>query len=421
MKVTLISPPSPFLINQKAFPSLGILYLAAVMEQQNIDVTVADLTDKEDELDAALQRFAGADIYGVTATTPQYPQVLRILKTLRRQNPAAHIAVGGAHPSAIPEKCLQDGFNFVVVGEGELAMIRLVTHLEAGQLLPNLIRAPSIQEIDTIPRPARHLIDIRAYSYDIDGGQGATLITSRGCPYACAFCSKDAWQQGVRFHSVDYVVSELKHLMDVYGFKHFLFLDDTLTIHKKRLFELCNRIKLFGIKWRCYARSSTTKELLLAMKEAGCVEVGVGVESGSQKILDIVNKKETVEQNTRFVEACKEAGLIANVFIMIGLPGETYETVEETRRWMERVRPQKFGFNIFMPYAGTPIYNHPEKFDIRIYDVPDERSWIKGRQGEYASFVATRELSREEILRLFGELFTYYTELTKWRPGVGGK
>ncbi len=421
MKVTLISTPSPFLINQKAFPALGILYLAAVMERQKINVTVADLTGEEHGLETALQRFAGADIYGVTATTPQYPQAFRILNVLRNQNPATRVVIGGAHPSASPEKCMQDGFDYAVIGEGESAMIQIVSHLEKGLLLPRLVRAPAIQEIDTIPLPARHLIDVRAYSYDIDGGQGATLITSRGCPYSCAFCSKDAWQQGVRFHSVDYVINEIKHLMAVYGFKHFLFLDDTLTIHKKRLFELCQRMKLLGIKWRCYARSGTTKELLLAMKDAGCVEVGVGVESGSQKILDIVNKKETVEQNTRFVEMCKEVGIIANVFIMIGLPGETYETVEETRRWMERVRPQKFGFNIFMPYAGTPIYNHPERYDIRIYDVPAEKSWVKGRQGEYESYIATKDLSREEIVRLFVELFNYYTELTKWQPGVGKK
>ena len=155
------------------------------------------------------------------------------------------------------------------------------------------------------------------------------------------------------------------------------------------------------------------------MRNAGCVEVGVGAESGSQKILDIADKKETVEDNTRFVELCKEIGLIANVFIMIGLPGENYETVEATRRWMEKVRPQKFGFNIFMPYAGTPIYNHPQHYDIRIYDVPDEKSWVKGRQGEYEAFVATSALSRTEILRLFTELFEYYTDLTQWRPGVG--
>ena len=161
--------------------------------------------------------------------------------------------------------------------------------------------------------------------------------------------------------------------------------------------------------------------MLIAMKRAGCVEIGVGVESGSQKILDIVDKKETVEQNAAFVVLCKQVGITANVFIMIGLPGEDYETVEETRRWMERVRPHKFGFNIFMPYAGTPVYKNPDRYDIQIFDVPEEKSWVKGRQGEYESFVATNALTRNEIERLFGELFTYFSELTSWKPGVGKK
>ncbi|MBM4053779.1 MAG: radical SAM protein [Planctomycetes bacterium] len=421
MKVTLISPPSPFLINQKAFPPLGILYLAAILERHNIEVEVVDLADKEKELIETLELYAGADLYGISATTPQYPQALIIKKILCEQNKKNLIAVGGAHPSSVPNNCIKDGFDFVVLGEGENALLQIVNNLKFKKPQYGEIRAQAIQDLDSIPIPARHLIDINSYAYDIDGGRGTTIITSRGCPYACAFCSKDGWQTGTRFHGAKYVISELEHIITTYGIKHFLFLDDTLTLHKSRLLELCRLMVPLNIKWRCYARSSTSKEKLIAMKEAGCVEIGVGVESGSQKILDSVNKKETVDQNTKFVELCKEIGIIANVFIMIGLPGETYKTVEETRQWMEHVRPQKFGFNIFMPYAGTPIFNNPEKYDIRIYEVPDEKSWVKGRQGEYQSFVSTNELSREEIVRLFEESFNYYTELTNWQPGVGKK
>ncbi|MBW1782635.1 MAG: cobalamin-dependent protein [Deltaproteobacteria bacterium] len=419
MKITLIWPPSPFLIDQRAFPPLGVLYLAAYLEANGVQVEVADMTDREDDLEAALIPHTGADLYGVSSSTPQYPQSLRILDIIRRHDPEATTVIGGPHASSLPEKCLRDGFDFVVAGEGERAFLDLIHRIEKGSVREKVISAPSIRDLDSIPFPARHLIDLTSYAYDIDGGKGTTLFTSRGCPYACAFCSKDVWPKGVRFNSSGYVMNELRHIMDVYGFRHFLFLDDSLTLHTKRVFELCRQIEPLGIKWRCYARTSTTKETLQAMKSAGCVEVGVGVESGSQKILDMVNKGETVEENTHFVEMCKDIGLTANVFIMIGLPGETYETVEETRRWMDRVRPQKFGFNMFMPYAGTPIYNHPEKYDIRIYDVPDDKSWIKGRQGEYNVFVSTGELSREDILRLFTEHFKYYNELTGWRPGVG--
>jgi radical SAM superfamily enzyme YgiQ (UPF0313 family) len=420
LTVTLISPPSPFLIDQKAFPPLGLLYVAGFLEHNGIDINVADLADKETELENALEPYIDADLYGITSTSPQYPQALKILKILRRRNPKARIVIGGAYPSSLPDKCIDDGFDFVIAGEGEEAMLQLITTIDKKQT-PGIVQAPYIQDMDTISFPGRHLIDISSFGYNIDDGMGTTLITSRGCPYACSFCSKEVWQHGTRFHSTDYVIAELEHIINKYNFKHFLFLDDTITIRKKRLLELCSRMEQLDIKWRCYARTTTTKEMLVAMKKAGCVEIGVGVESGSQKILDIVDKKETVEQNAAFVELCKQVGITANVFIMIGLPGETYETVEETRRWMESVRPHKFGFNIFMPYAGTPVYKNPDRYDIQIFDVPEERSWVKGRQGEYESFVATSELSRREIERLFGELFTHYTELTSWTPGVGTK
>ncbi|MDR4504164.1 MAG: B12-binding domain-containing radical SAM protein [Candidatus Scalindua sp.] len=418
MKTTLVSPPSPFLINQKAFPPLGILYLAGFLEDKGISINVADLANRESGLDTALEQYADAELYGITSTSPQYPQARKILKILRRLNPKAPIAIGGAFPSSMPDRCIRDGFDFVIKGEGEEALFQLITGKEKRQK-PGILHASYIQDLDTIPFPARHQVDILSFGYEIEDGLGTTLITSRGCPFTCSFCSKEVWQRGTRFHSNSYVISELEHLIHNYGFKHFLFLDDTLTLRRDRLLELCRRMKSLDIKWRCYARTTATKEMLLAMKEAGCVEIGVGVESGSQRILDGVDKKETVEENARFVSLCKEVGITANVFLMIGLPGETYETVEETRLWMERVRPEKFGFNIFMPYPGTPVYKHPDHYDIQIYEVPEEKSWVKGRQGEYESFVATNELSRDEITRLFGELFNHYTEITQWRPGVG--
>ncbi|MCP5007558.1 MAG: radical SAM protein [Planctomycetes bacterium] len=418
MKITLISPPSPFLIDQKAFPPLGILYLAGYLESKGADTEVVDLANRESMLETALEPYADSDMYGITSTSPQYPQARKILKILRRLNPTASVTIGGAFPSSLPDKCIRDGFDFVIKGEGEEALFRLIANKEESKKT-GIIHASYIQDLDTVPFPARHMVDILSFGYEIEDGRGATLITSRGCPFTCSFCSKEVWQQGTRFHSASYVLSELEHLIHNYGFRHFLFLDDTITLRRDRLLKLCRLMQPFDIKWRCYARTSTTKEMLLAMKSAGCVEIGVGVESGSQVILDGVNKKETVEENAEFVNLCKEIGITANVFLMIGLPGETYETVEETRLWMERVRPQKFGFNIFMPYPGTPVYKHPDKFDIKLYDVPEERSWVKGRQGEYESFVSTSELSRDEITHLFGKMFAHYSEITKWKPGVG--
>jgi radical SAM superfamily enzyme YgiQ (UPF0313 family) len=414
VKLLLLNPPSPFLIDQKAFPPLGILYLAAAAREAGIEAEVRDLAGGEGDLDAAVSGLEG-DVVGLTCTTPQYPWAQRVMQRLRVRLPRARFVAGGAHPSSAPERCVADGFDAAVAGEGERAILRIVR-----EGLGGVVREPYVKDIDTLPPPARDLVDIRGYGYSIEGGLATTLITSRGCPYQCAFCSKDVWQRGVRFHSVARVVSEIRECMDRYGFRHFLFLDDSLALAKKRLREFCDAVDPLKVAWRAYARSDrTTREMLEDMKRAGCVEVGIGVESGSQKVLDAVCKGTTVEQNSRLVQWCREVGIVSNAFVMIGLPGETRETVEATRRWMEENRPDKFGYNIFSPYIGTPISAHPDRYDLKTYPMPDERSWVKGRQGEYESFVATSALSREEILRLFEENFRVFQDLLRWKPGVG--
>lgn len=331
-------------------------------------------------------------------------------------NPKCKTVIGGAHPSSVPEKCIKDGFDFVVVGEGEKA----VTDISNNIIESGIINLPYIKDIDTIPFPARHLIDIHSYGYDIDGRKATTIITSRGCHYRCAFCSKDVWKKGVRFHSPEYVAREIEDIQQKYGINNILFLDDSFAYNKDRLLSILELIKPLNINFRCYINSKgMTDEILKKMYDAGCIEVGIGIESGSQKILDIVNKNTKVEDNLKLVNICKNIGIKVNAFIMIGLPGETYETVIQTKKWMETALPDKFGFNIFVPYIGTPIYNNSEKYDITLYDMPNKYSWAKGRQGEHQCFVSTSGLSREQILELFKQLFTYYSNLTKWKPGIG--
>jgi len=420
-EIVLFNPPSPFLINQKCFLPLGILYLAAVLEKNDIPVKVVDLADSEDSLELALDNYLGRPVYGISSSTPQYPYAKKIKEIIKNKERDATIVIGGSHPSSVPKKCLEDGFDCVVIGEGENAILDIAKAAREKKELPSLIQLPYISDLDSVPLPARHLLPINSYGYDIgQQGYATTIITSRGCAFNCVFCSKDVWQKSVRFNSVNYVIEELKSIISDYGIKHFLFLDDAINLKKDRILDLCLKLKPLGIKWRCYARADfNAKEILLAMKEAGCVEIGVGIESGSQKILDTIGKGCTVEKNTTFVRDCKEAGIVVNAFIMIGLPGETYETVEATKRWMEEVHPDKFGFNIFMPYAGTPVYSNPQNYDLIIYDIPQEHSWVKGRQGEYQCYVATSKLSSGEILRLFNELFEHYSRLINWRPGVG--
>jgi len=188
-----------------------------------------------------------------------------------------------------------------------------------------------------------------------------------------------------------------------------------MTLNRARIEKLLDLLEPLNINWRCYSRVDTLdRELLLRMKKAGCKEIGSGVESGSQRILDLSHKKTSVGQNTKIARLCKEVGIVFNAFIMIGLPGETYESVMETKTWFEEALPEKFGLNILSPYHGTPIYQNPAEYDITLHPMPDEKSWVKGRKGEYQCFVSTKDLSQEEILRLFKELFEHFVLLTGW-------
>lgn len=419
MKITLINPPSPFLINQKAFPPLGILYLASYMLKFGYEVKIIDLANKENELNKELNSAPSAELYGITATTPQYPWAKKISRILKKISPATKICIGGPHASSCRQRCLDEGFDFVVAGEGEQALLNIVQKLSSNSPINRLLKYPYISNLDSLPFPARDLVNISDYAYPLDGGAATTIITSRGCPFSCASCSKDVWDRNTRYLSVDYVYAEVKEIKSRFGFKYLLFLDDIFTLDKKRLLEICFKLKDLDVKWRCYGRADISREILVVMKQAGCIEIGFGLESGSQKILNTIEKKLSVEEATRFVQDCKAVGIAVNVFIMIGLPGETYETVEETKRWMTANRPDKFGFNILTPYRGTPIFNNRDKFDIKIYTMPDEDSWVKGRSDEYKSFVSTAALSRKEILRLFNELSDYYSKLLNWKPGIG--
>lgn len=423
MKIVLINPPSPFLINQKALLPLGLLYLSSALKKNGYDVEVLDLAEKENEIESLLMKSV-ADLYGITATTPQYSWAKQIKNILNKKDKDVKIMIGGTHASGIPNICYDDGFDITIVGEGEAIILDVINRLEEGKLsFASIEKAALITNIDTIARPDRDAININEYGYDINGyGKATSLITSRGCPYHCIFCSKGVWGDKVRYHSVEYVIAEIKEIKEKYKFNCVQFLDDSFILNMDRAEKMLKEIQKLKIFWRCYIRSDrVTKELLRLMKDAGCIEVGIGVESASQKILDIIRKGEKIEQHTQVVSWCKELGILVNVFLMIGLPGETYETVMETKRWFEKVLPDKFGFNIFYPYVGCEVSRDPFSFDLKVIPHSESDSWVKGRKGEYKALVSTKDLSSEEILSLHQELFECFINLTGWRQDWGKK
>jgi len=380
--ICLVSLPSPFLQDERVFPPLGILYLKAALDSQGIQAHVHD--ERIEDIPS------GFSFYGISATTPQFPLALKALKNIREDNPKSKVIIGGPHATVDPESCEDAGFDSVVMGHGELA---LPVAMQTGS---SRISIPYSGYI----LPDRGAIDLSAYSYKIDGIEATSVMTSRGCPYSCAFCCKSAGK--VVLHSAEDVIKELSILRNDYGYNAFMFFDDIFICDAYRVCAIMQFLENWGAKWRAFVRADMLLRLgddvVHRMASSGCVEVGMGVESGSDKILKIINKGEDVETIKKAVRLLHRHDIRVKGFFIVGLPSESRETVDDTAQLCFEAQFDDVDFTIFQPFKGSYIYNHCESFDInwRIKDL--QSMWYKGRSGQYQSNVWTSHLTREEIV-----------------------
>lgn len=402
--ITLINPSSPFLINERVFLPLGILYLASVLRNKGHNVDILDLSN-ESHPNKKLDKI-DSDIVGITSTSAQFKEA-EYINNYIKSNLSSDITtvIGGAHPTICPSDCLNlPSFDYIIRGEGEQAILDVVNDNNK-PLSPIIIRKSLIKDVDTIPYPARDLINHHSYNYSIDGEPATNMMTSRGCPYKCIYCdSHNIWGRKVRFHSPKYVLGEISQLMNL-GYSAVQIFDDTFILNRKRVEKICEGTKKLDIKFRCFIRSNlATKSILKMLKESGCVEIAFGAESGSQEILNTINKQTTIEQNTRTVKLAHELGLRVKAFLMIGLPGENYETVEQTKNWILTTKPDDFDYCILQPFPGTELYDQKYKYDINWNGADVSKSWYKGIPGHYTTTIETSTLSSKEIIRLRDEV-----------------
>jgi anaerobic magnesium-protoporphyrin IX monomethyl ester cyclase len=262
--------------------------------------------------------------------------------------------------------------------------------------------------LDSLPFPARHLLDLSSYHREVEGKKVTSVITSRGCPYTCNFCCKDVHGTKVRLRGVDDVINEIKEIKKNYGFESFIFYDDIFTLYRKRLSNLCDQLKDLNITFRCNGRAGiNTFEDYVKLKEAGCEEIAFGIESGSQKILDKINKRTTVEKNIESIINAKKAGLTTKAFLIVGFPGESQKTVNETKAFMNKANPDKFTVFAFVPLPGCDVWKHPKEYGIlKMSDDWDQFFNIAGNYEGGYSFT-TKELDFPKIQMLHDDLVSY--------------
>lgn len=406
--IILVNPPSPFLIDELVFPPLGILYLASALRKNGYNnIKVFDDFRKEKTNRFIIRQSGG--VFCISTTTPQFKEAKKIIKGIKKNYKRSRIIIGGSHVSGLPQDGLQAGADTVVIGEGENAIIKA---LEGRR---GIIQEPYITDINKLPFPARDLIDLKKYKYYIGNKLATTVMTTRGCPYRCAFCANNVWnfERKIRFHSPEYVYKEVKELKDKFGYEAIMFFDDTFTVHKPRLLKICELLKPLDIIWRCFIRTDTVdEESLTAMYNAGCRYIGCGVESGSPTILKNIRKQTNVKLNTDIVKLAKSIGFHVKTFLIIGCPGETEETVKETKQWIKDALPHDFDITILTPYSGSDIYQRPGSYDLCF--IRNNLGWYKGKAGEYKSYVWTKSLSRERIVELRNEIDSMKSILPKW-------
>lgn len=416
MKVILINLPSLWLINDKTYFPLGLLYIASYLEKHNVKVDLLDLASKgENEWYIPKE----ADIYAVGATTPHIPIAERLSEKLKELNPGALTIIGGIHATVLPEETLLNSkFDICVIGEGEETMYEIVQNKPLSSIKGIAYKSGSkvfinerrelIKDLDSLPYPAYHLINVLEYApagYKMTG----SLITSRGCPFNCIFCAqKEITKKRVRYRNIDNVIGEIKFLKENYGLNTFSFQDETFTLGRKRLISLCKAIKQLNIHFKCEGRTDMVNyELLKLMKECGCFEIAFGIESGSQRILDIIGKGTTVEENKKAILAAKNVGLRTMAFLMVGTPSEDDSTIEETIRFLDEVKPDAYSVAMFIPYPGTDVYKTPEKYKFSFIKPRDFNKYqMLNKEGTGISL----HTDRKRIEKLHKKLFYYVGE-----------
>ncbi len=401
MIIPLIIPPSPYLINPRALMSLGVLYVAGYIESRGDKCVVIDLAGIDDYINYTINELKKIKFsnVGISATSGQACYTIKIAKAIKQEFPDVKIIGGGPHFTHTciahkrtpqrTQKFINDFnkyFDCYVLGDGEKAIYEAILseNKVIDATVPTSPSYVSSEDLDSFPFPARHLIDMDSYSYslgDYKERKAINIISQRGCPYGCRFCCSrvDRYSRLTRKTSVNKSIQEIEYLYNTYKYTDFCFYDDELNVNS----ELDNFLNDFknlktklgaDLRFRAFLKSNlTSREQMKKLADAGMFIAVIGGESGSERILKNINKKSTVEQNTKFIEYAREFGIKAKCIMSLGHPGETPETLKETENWLEKVKLDDVNFTIVSCLPSSFYYDYAVKKSngVWVYTVPE--------------------------------------------------
>jgi anaerobic magnesium-protoporphyrin IX monomethyl ester cyclase len=411
VRVTLVYPFfKPFNDNSTfRFPPLGLGYIAASLRKHGVKVELVDCTFMTREEAIAKVKVSKPDVIGFYSMFSMKKTSVEMAKLLRGD--CRLLFVGGPLPTLDPKGYL-DVFDVVVLGEGEDAMVEIAECAERNRGFSGVrgiaykddgevrftSRREFVEDLDSLPFPSRDLFDNEAYKRHYVGRFGysiSPLITSRGCPFSCDFCSRPVFGQSFRSRSATSVVDEVEEIVGL-GYDRVWFADDCFTLNRDRLLAVCDELvkRRLNVDWECLSRVDTMdREVAAKMRSAGCVRVFFGIESGTDKVLSLMQKQITVEQARKAVYNAKAAGLQVGAFFILGYPGENDETVLDTVRFASGLPLDYLSFTLPYPIPGTALFDRVKNnggFVVDDWEEPKNWALIRHKLLYHSGFSETK-------------------------------
>lgn len=452
MNILLIDPPFYRFFNyyNRYFP-LGLSYLASSLKKAGHQVTIYDadcnknskgmdytrlpekyriylkeLRNPENpiikEISETLIKYQ-PDVVGITVMTPKAASAFTIASLVKKYNKNCYVVFGGPHATLKPDEVLKntEDVDFAVNGEGEIVLLELVNALSTknndfkaigglsyrcgGKCVINNTKK-FIDNLDSLPFPDREtLLGMDTYTSEDMG----LLMGSRGCPYSCSYCATQIWTRKVRYRSLENILEEIRYVHQRYGTRQFTFKDDSFTVNRKRVIDFCNKLMDADIKinWDCNTRVDLVdSELLMTMKKAGCNSIKVGIESGSERILKLMDKGITLERTKEAAKLFRQARIHWTAYFMMGIPTETKEDVQKTLELLYKIKPSFASIGVYEPFPGT-----------RLFDIGVEHGLVS-KEMSYEDFFARipsdyylKDINRRVDTMNFGDFATLENEV----------